>query len=55
MLQDLEERIADEDENTNVHEAAKQSHNRCCDRSRKGNMGDKNTGYRLFGGSSQDL
>ena len=29
MLQDLEARIADEDENTNVHEAAKQSHNRC--------------------------
>lgn len=27
-LQDLEARIADEDENTNVHEAAKQSHNR---------------------------
>ena len=29
ILQDLEARIADEDENTNVHEAAKQSHNRC--------------------------
>ena len=46
MLQDLEARIADEDENTNVHEAAKQSHNRCS-YTPGGKMGGKNAGVQV--------